>query len=1211
MSILLGKKDPTVLSDFTPQSEGSSGAFELMTKAYDNFEANRTSISDAMLMEEELQPYVDLLNKETEGGFNYKGAGAIGSNPGMALRIGIFNDEYRLNNFVKASDQLEKSIKNLYESNPEKYKDLKDFSVLSAYQRAMDRAVSMEKEYNEIVQRSPGLASWAATTAGEIGSAATDPAYALTYVIGAGQTGLLRIALTEAALGAGAETLVANKVQDWYKETGREFTDEEFWNQVMLGGVIGFGAPFAFKGAGKGIKMTAKQAYKGFKALRGAGSRSTPEGQAVEIELDNQINIEETNPLTSTPRDPFEPTPKDFVDQALDAAKEAKEELSAALKAKDAAAAKIDDDLDAGKITLEQAKQLESELPEFIAFKKAQEKFKELDEAANKAVADDAKGIVPEQIIPSRQTETAAVAEHRERLELAEQAVEANQAPPIPDQPTIPPRPYRDVYEPDINTGDKMKFEVDELLVDAKTFQYKEGGDELGVVSELLEETTWEPTSAGDVFVYEYADGRRFIVDGHQRLALAKRILAKDPKQNIQLWGFLFRQVDGFLPEQIRAEASKKNLREGKKERGTEVIEAAKLFRDDPKYMADMTLRTSIQKQGYNVAQLSSANFQTIINGVIPTNYAAIIGRLIPDDAGLQEAAIKVIAKTNPKNVVEAESIVRQVRESGAEQIKQTTLFGDEIISESYYLERAKLISRVTTALKKDKQAFQTLVKNAQELEDAGNVLARSENERRAFYDQTAIALVQTLANRRGALSDELTKAARLARSTGKYDEAERMVLDAIRRGIANGDFEGINIGDAGATFQRSEESRTKPDRIDQAAEEFTEPGGIGAERQVNQLEEDIFGARADEPVDPAIQQRQEVGKLLDGGAPIEEIEQHPAVVNALEEAKVVQETHLMSGYGTEQWQTSRTFKFDLEEVTGYLEAVRRLYDDAKILAYRNTGKDIPANPIDFNKQATIIIGAPAAGKSSIAEPIAVARRAAIIDGDEAKKVMPEYGGGIGANAVHKESQVIINVVEALAKEDGANIVIPTVGANPDKIRSMIANLKDQGYTVAIIDAQVSAKESMIRMLRRFVSEGRLIPIQTMKGYGNKPSQTYDILKQEGVADGYARIDNNGPKDADRIILEDTAGILEGTDLRLRDGRDGSAIGGTRALGEEFGGENIIETDSSLELDMEIPIMSQSDQAGGFFAEVKTIRQLKEEAAQENQMLNRLEGCVS
>lgn len=64
-------------------------------------------------------------------------------------------------------------------------------------------------------------------------------------------------------------------------------------------------------------------------------------------------------------------------------------------------------------------------------------------------------------------------------------------------------------------------------------------------------------------------------------------------------------------------------------------------------------------------------------------------------------------------------------------------------------------------------------------------------------------------------------------------------------------------------------------------------------------------------------------------------------------------------------------------------------------------------------------------------------------------------------------------------------------------------------------------------------------------------------------------------------------------------------------MGEEYGGENIIETDSSLELDMEIPIISKVDETGELTAEVKTIRQIKEEAAQEDQMLNRLEGCVS
>ena len=112
---------------------------------------------------------------------------------------------------------------------------------------------------------------------------------------------------------------------------------------------------------------------------------------------------------------------------------------------------------------------------------------------------------------------------------------------------------------------------------------------------------------------------------------------------------------------------------------------------------------------------------------------------------------------------------------------------------------------------------------------------------------------------------------------------------------------------------------------------------------------------------------------------------------------------------------------------------------------------------------------------------------------------MPEYAGGIGANAVHRESQFMIGQVEMLAKAEGANIVIPTVGSDPAKIRTMIAELKEEGYSVALFEVQVSAEESMTRMLRRFVGDGRYIPISVMRRYGNKPSQTYDILKKEGV----------------------------------------------------------------------------------------------------------------
>jgi len=79
------------------------------------------------------------------------------------------------------------------------------------------------------------------------------------------------------------------------------------------------------------------------------------------------------------------------VEQALNAVKKAKDELETAREAKDQAALKIDEDLEAGKITQEQAKKLESELPEFRVYQDARNKFNELDKAANEAVAVEAR----------------------------------------------------------------------------------------------------------------------------------------------------------------------------------------------------------------------------------------------------------------------------------------------------------------------------------------------------------------------------------------------------------------------------------------------------------------------------------------------------------------------------------------------------------------------------------------------------------------------------------------------------------------------------------------------------------------------------------------------------------------------------------------------------------------------------------------------------
>ena len=123
----------------------------------------------------------------------------------------------------------------------------------------------------------------------------------------------------------------------------------------------------------------------------------------------------------------------------------------------------------------------------------------------------------------------AASHEHKTRVEAASVAVERNQAPLIPDEPKVPHGAPESVYDSDNLDRTIYRFDPDEIEVDAELFQFKEGGDEFGVTDRLQGITKWMPDQAGTVVVYEYADGRRFIADGHQRLGLAKRIKASDP----------------------------------------------------------------------------------------------------------------------------------------------------------------------------------------------------------------------------------------------------------------------------------------------------------------------------------------------------------------------------------------------------------------------------------------------------------------------------------------------------------------------------------------------------------------------------------------------------------------------------------------------------------------------------------------------------------
>jgi len=792
-----------------------------------------------------------------------------------------------------------------------------------------------------------------------------------------------------------------------------------------------------------------------------------------------------------------------------------------------------------------------------------------------------------------------ALLEHETRLSTAEIAAVNNVLPKMSVEPNsnISTSQLSDNLD-----GVLYTFDPNKISVDAKTFQFKEGGDEFGVSERLQGITSWDKYKAGVVTVYEYADGTLTIADGHQRLGLAKRILSQDPSQDVKVIGYKLREVDGVSPEEARVIAAMKNIAEGT---GTS-IDAAKVLRVDPGRLSELPPRSELVRQARDMMALSDAAFGAVVNNVIPAKYGAIVGRLI-DDQELQTAAIEVLAKADPSNAFQAEAIVRQVQSAGSEQVKQISLFGEEIVTESFYVERAKVLDRAFKELRRDKAAFETLVRNSERLEAEGNILAKTANERKASTDAQTIALLQTLANRKGPLSDALNDAARTARETNSYVAPTSGFIDAIRGSIESGEFDRLSSGDVGRSVDGPAQI-TRSEIKEPSLDGFEEPTGIAAERQADQLAVDMFGA--DEIVTGSIS---DLSRLLDQNPTRAQIDNHPSVRKTLDEMEALPETSGLDGYGSKEWLDNRVYRINDETVAGTEQALLRFELEAEQLAFRELG--IEPQPILKNRELTILLGPPAAGKSTIANELAVSNRSAILDSDEIKKALPEYNGGIGASAVHQESSDLAKTLQSLMINQGSNIVLPKVGHTASSIRNVISLYKDKGYKVRIVNMDVTPENAFQRMIQRFVSTGRIIPPEYIDRVGSSPRSTYQTLKQEGAADGYAEIDNNGRFDESKTVTEISGenplsgssfdvseGGRTGPDAIQRARRDSTEI----AVDEEVNVGNLFD-----DMDLEVPSGERINPDTGEI-ETTTIRlgDLKNQMDQEDAMIKRLEFCT-
>lgn len=193
-------------------------------------------------------------------------------------------------------------------------------------------------------------------------------------------------------------------------------------------------------------------------------------------------------------------------------------------------------------------------------------------------------------------------------------------------------------------------------------------------------------------------------------------------------------------------------------------------------------------------------------------------------------------------------------------------------------------------------------------------------------------------------------------------------------------------------------------------------------------------------------------------------------------------------------------------EIVQELFSARLLNNDDDIVL--GIGGAMPDRP-KKGKQAFVLIGLPASGKSTVAALIAQKKGAVMLDSDMAKRKLPEFASyPWGASLVATESSMIVfgdendaSFISLYEKviEQQLNIVIPKIGANPAGIIQYFENLKKLGYKTHLTLIYLPKEKATVRALHRFLSTNRYVPLSLIFDvYGNDPALTYFKLKNGG-----------------------------------------------------------------------------------------------------------------
>jgi hypothetical protein len=209
------------------------------------------------------------------------------------------------------------------------------------------------------------------------------------------------------------------------------------------------------------------------------------------------------------------------------------------------------------------------------------------------------------------------------------------------------------------------------------------------------------------------------------------------------------------------------------------------------------------------------------------------------------------------------------------------------------------------------------------------------------------------------------------------------------------------------------------------------------------------------------------------------------------------------------------------ERIIEELFSTPRLENDEDIMLGK--GGALPLNgKVECNREAYIITGLPASGKSGLTSRLSDSQSAIIIDNDYAKRKIPEFhviDAAYSANFVHEEASIIVEGEDGLlsrAVSKGYNLIYPKIGHRVESLVSLAKALKDNDYKVYLVLVSLDRQKAVQRAYNRFVKTGRYVPLSLVfDGYANDPILTYYRIKvlnsDRNCFDGLIKISSDVP----------------------------------------------------------------------------------------------------